>query len=508
MWNLPQGYSQMQAVQQEIDGLKAEIQAIKQELAAAEQAEDGAKVDFLRKDVSSLREQQTILLRAQASGFLTLKQVPGETLEVVLRDPKRIDAFLLALQQVYGDAVMNEAPLLILTNYHVTVFLKRSYEHVTKGVTQGAAPAATEHHSAVPSLASEPELSHAQVGLTDSLLGDGQYGQTLLGSTIDKKYAVKLYDNRQPEAIQAYFNEKRHWCHWLAATVHLPVSKELQSVNSKTWLVSNSKGFGVLWWQPLGAQLLVAHEEFLLHFGGTMAQDYVSPQEALWTFNVSSRTWRQQFASGVIPPPAFGEPLKNQWLFHTGEHSCCGIYIFDFATLSWSKPEVTGKLLRPRSCYLAICHEDSMIMMGGLEPKLHPCPDDPNQWQAATSIEELQKGVPPPYGEQFSKETLIKSASSKAFAATTEARIGPNSDPLRDGFQATSLDSDEVVRLLDACMRHHDHFNGFEVAAMVLLGTAMGFRGDDLMDAKPSLLALTPVVRCVPVPMQVITWGA
>jgi len=32
--------------------------------------------------------------------------------------------------------------------------------------------------------------------------------------------------------------------------------------------------------------------------------------------------------------------------------------------------------------------------------------------------------VPPPYGEQFSKETLIRSASSKAVAATTEARIG------------------------------------------------------------------------------------
>ncbi len=37
---------------------------------------------------------------------------------------------------------------------------------------------------------------------------------------------------------------------------------------------------------------------------------------------------------------------------------------------------------------------------------------------------ELQRGVPPPYGEMFSKETLIRSASSKAFAATTEARIG------------------------------------------------------------------------------------
>lgn len=37
---------------------------------------------------------------------------------------------------------------------------------------------------------------------------------------------------------------------------------------------------------------------------------------------------------------------------------------------------------------------------------------------------ELQRGVPPPYGEAFSKETLIRSACSKAFAATTQARIG------------------------------------------------------------------------------------
>ena len=34
------------------------------------------------------------------------------------------------------------------------------------------------------------------------------------------------------------------------------------------------------------------------------------------------------------------------------------------------------------------------------------------------------RGVPPPYGEAFSKETLIPSACSKAFAATTQARIG------------------------------------------------------------------------------------
>ncbi len=65
----------MQAVQQEIDNVKAETQATKQELAAAEQAGDEAKADFLRKkevelrkEINSLREQQTILLRAQAPG--------------------------------------------------------------------------------------------------------------------------------------------------------------------------------------------------------------------------------------------------------------------------------------------------------------------------------------------------------------------------------------------------------------------------------------------------------
>lgn len=34
----------------------------------------------------------------------------------------------------------------------------------------------------LPSLDAEPELSYAQLGLTDTLLGDGQYGQTMLVS--------------------------------------------------------------------------------------------------------------------------------------------------------------------------------------------------------------------------------------------------------------------------------------------------------------------------------------
>ncbi len=35
----------------------------------------------------------------------------------------------LVYLQVYGDAVIDEAPMLIISNYHATVFLKRS-EHV------------------------------------------------------------------------------------------------------------------------------------------------------------------------------------------------------------------------------------------------------------------------------------------------------------------------------------------------------------------------------------------
>ena len=59
---------QMQAVQQDINNVKAEIQATKQELAAAKQAEDGAKVDFLRNSLVALREEKNIILRAQAPG--------------------------------------------------------------------------------------------------------------------------------------------------------------------------------------------------------------------------------------------------------------------------------------------------------------------------------------------------------------------------------------------------------------------------------------------------------
>ncbi|KAK9817326.1 hypothetical protein WJX74_005231 [Apatococcus lobatus] len=50
----------------------------------------------------------------------------GSKLEHLLHNPQSKDAIVLALQQVYGDAVMDEAPLLVLSNYDCTVFQKRS----------------------------------------------------------------------------------------------------------------------------------------------------------------------------------------------------------------------------------------------------------------------------------------------------------------------------------------------------------------------------------------------
>lgn len=59
---LLQGDSRMQAVQQEIDNVNAEIEATKQELAVAEQAQDGAEVDFLRNGLVALRKGKNIIL--------------------------------------------------------------------------------------------------------------------------------------------------------------------------------------------------------------------------------------------------------------------------------------------------------------------------------------------------------------------------------------------------------------------------------------------------------------
>ena len=43
------------------------------------------------------------------------------------------------------------------------------------------------------------------------------------------------------------------------------------------------------------------------------------------------------------------------------------MYDFDFATSSWSPAELTGKPLSSLTHYLAVCHQGSLLVMGGVE---------------------------------------------------------------------------------------------------------------------------------------------
>lgn len=47
------------------------------------------------------------------------------------------------------------------------------------------------------------------------------------------------------------------------------------------------------------------------------------------------------------------------------------------------------------------------------------------RWMLSHPLQRPSARSPSPYGEAFSKDTLIRAASSKAFAASTEACIGP-----------------------------------------------------------------------------------
>ena len=79
-------HNQLQAVQQEIGSVIEKTVDAEKALAAAEQAGDGAKVDFLRKrleqldkEKNSLHEKENILLQGQASGqhCLPCHHLPG-----------------------------------------------------------------------------------------------------------------------------------------------------------------------------------------------------------------------------------------------------------------------------------------------------------------------------------------------------------------------------------------------------------------------------------------------
>ncbi|EIE27760.1 hypothetical protein COCSUDRAFT_39340 [Coccomyxa subellipsoidea C-169] len=179
---------------------------------------------------------------------------------------------------VYGDAVIDEAPLLVITNYHMTIFLKRSahvqnkslmasppiwwdstdpppraawlyllqqadalydqkkklprvlvpptgaghaikareYAQETLAASRGDMSGSKEDmsdgsSSGVPaSIGSDADevWTLAQLGLTDEMLGAGQYGHVLRGLYNSEPVAVKLYDFRKRGASAAYETER------------------------------------------------------------------------------------------------------------------------------------------------------------------------------------------------------------------------------------------------------------------------------------------------------------
>ncbi|DBA93299.1 TPA: hypothetical protein ACH3X2_003581 [Trebouxia sp. C0005] len=181
-----------------------------------------------------------------------------------------------------------------------------------------------------------------------------------------------------------------------------------------------------VWPTAWAKQLLAATEDYLVQFGGiNVASDIVSPEEALWTWDINNHTWQQMHPTGDIPAPdaAFGLavangrayllvreantrhvgvyeldlqqwhwrklPLEgqsprfnqslvpvvvqNKWLMVAGEDAYpnqagSGLAIFDFETLAWNQSDTSGDAFQQRrNCYVATCHDNAMVIMGGLE---------------------------------------------------------------------------------------------------------------------------------------------
>ncbi len=75
--------------------------------------------------------------------------------------------------------------------------------------------------------------------------------------------------------------------------------------------------------------------------------------------------------------------MQNKWLVFDGEYAPpnqagSGLASFDFDTLSWRQCETTGDALQCRTGYLATCHDNALLIMGG-KPLLVSCSLPPPQ---------------------------------------------------------------------------------------------------------------------------------
>ncbi len=67
--------------------------------------------------------------------------------------------------------------------------------------------------------------------------------------------------------------------------------------------------------------------------------------------------------------------MQGQWLVFGGfpvpaEDEMTKMFAFDLSTLSWSLLDLTGTPLQHRMSYHAACHNDSLVVVGGILPCL------------------------------------------------------------------------------------------------------------------------------------------
>ncbi len=78
-----------------------------------------------------------------------------------------------------------------------------------------------------------------------------------------------------------------------------------------------------------------------------MAYDIVSPEEALWTWDINNRTWQQMHPTGDIPAPdsALGLAVANgraYLLVNEADMPHMGVYELDLQQWHWRKVPLEG----------------------------------------------------------------------------------------------------------------------------------------------------------------------
>ena len=102
-----------------------------------------------------------------------------------------------------------------------------------------------------------------------------------------------------------------------------------------------------------------------------MASDIVSPEEALWTWDINNHTWQQMHPTGDIPAPdaAFGLAVANgraYLLVREANTRHVGVYELDLQQWHWRKLPLEGQSPRFNQSLVPVVvqvHSDSLSVL-------------------------------------------------------------------------------------------------------------------------------------------------